>query len=95
MYDGIIFLLTASVVLLTLVIVIFLVVLTVTLLAIKKTLQRLREAIDTVEDTAIRSLSPLLSIRSMLTDFGGFLDTVVKVKDALVGNKRRTKQSKG
>ncbi|MBP9700382.1 hypothetical protein KBD71_03830 [Candidatus Woesebacteria bacterium] len=93
MQDPIVILLVVIVVLLSMIIVSFLVVLTIVLLALKKTLVQLQVAIDNVEDTALRSLSPLLNLRSIVTDLGGFMSAVGSVS-SLFTNKKRTKTLK-
>ncbi len=93
MQDPIVILLVVIVVLLSVIIVSFLVVLTIVLLALKKTLIQLQVAIDNVEDTALRSLSPLLNLRSIVTDLGGFMSAIGSVT-SLFANKKRTKSLK-
>lgn len=93
MQDPIVILLVVIVVLLSVIIVSFLVILTIVLLALKKTLIQLQVAIDNVEDTAMRSLSPLLSLKSIVTDLGGFMGALSSVS-TLFANKKRTKSLK-
>lgn len=93
MQDPIVILLVVIVVLLSMIIVSFLVVLTIVLLALKKTLVQLQIAIDNVEDTALRSLSPLLNLRYIVTDLGGFMSAIGSVT-SLFANKKRTKSLK-
>ncbi|HSW89440.1 MAG TPA: hypothetical protein VLH19_01050 [Patescibacteria group bacterium] len=55
-----------------------LIMLILVLVALHKTLRRLRDAIDTVEDTATRSLAPFLTMRAVFSDFGGFMESLKK-----------------
>lgn len=73
---------------LTVIVAFFLIILITTLIMLRKTLQKLQKAIDSVEDTAIRSLAPLLSLRSIVSDLGSFIDTVMKVKDRVLGKRK-------
>ncbi len=87
MYDQIILLLTILITFLTVLVAVFLMVLTVVLVTLKKTLIQLQAAIDNVEDTALRSLAPFLSLQTMISDFGGFFKAVQSVTKSLSGKK--------
>jgi CBS domain containing-hemolysin-like protein len=88
MYDPMTLLLAVAVVILISVIVIFLIMLIVVLFLVKKTLLKLQVAIDNVEDTAIRSLAPFLSLRAMFSDTASFWKAVSKIFGAVKKQKR-------
>lgn len=88
MYDPLTIVLSVAVVLLISVIVVSLVMVIVVLFTIKKTLVQLQNAISNVEDTAMRSLAPLISFRAMFSDTSHFLSAVGKVVKAIQNKKR-------
>lgn len=81
--DPILTLLVVLVTMLTILVGLFLGALIVVLLTLKKTLVRLQLAIDTVEDTALRSLAPFLSLRAMFSNTQGFMSAVNSVLQGL------------
>jgi NhaP-type Na+/H+ or K+/H+ antiporter len=81
--DPIITLLVVLVAMLTILVGVFLGMLIVVLLTLKKTLERLQRAIDTVEDTALRSLAPFLSLRAMFSNTHGFMNAISSVVTGL------------
>lgn len=90
MIDPIVTLLIVLVVLLTVLTGVFLGMLIIVLITLKKTLDRAQRAIDTVEDTALRSLSPFLSLRAMFSDASGFVSAFGSVVKSLRGRKKRS-----
>lgn len=76
MTDPIYYVLIFTTVLLSLVIITFLVLLIIVLLMVKRSLKKLDHAIDHVEDTAIRSLAPFLTFKSMFSDVNGMVQSV-------------------
>jgi CBS domain containing-hemolysin-like protein len=89
MYDPLTIVLTIAVILLISVIVVTLVMVIVVLFTIKKTLAQLQNAISNVEDTAMRSLAPLLSFRAMFSDTRHFVEATTKVLKVLQGKKSK------
>ena len=81
--DPVVTLLVALVVILTILIGVFLGMLIIVLFTVKKTLERLQLAIDTVEDTALRSLAPFLSLRAMFSNTQGFMSAISSVVKAV------------
>lgn len=89
MYDPLTLVVSIAVVLLIAVIVIFLVMFVAVLFAVKKTLTQLQNAISNVEDTALRSLAPLLSFKAMFGDTRQFISAATKVVKVLQGKKSK------
>ena len=98
MHDPLVVLLALTVVILVIVIVAFLMVLITVLVMINKTLKKVQSAVDTVEDTALRSLVPLLSIKAMFSDVEGFVRSAKAwgsvISDKLAGSKRKQLSSR-
>lgn len=67
---------------------VFLGMLIIVLVTVQKTLKRAQQAIDTVEDTALRSLSPFLTLRAMFTDANGFFRAFQSVIKTVRGKKK-------
>lgn len=65
-----------TLVVLALTIIAFLAVLIYVLLMARRTLKQVQLAVAHVENTAIRSLIPLLSFRRMFSDMSGFVDSI-------------------
>lgn len=76
MNDPLLSVLVFTTVLLSVVIIAFIVLLIAVLLMVRRSLKKLDMAIDHVEDTAIRSLTPFLSFRSMFSDVGSMVQSV-------------------
>lgn len=89
MYDPLTLILSIAVILLIVVIVAFLAILIIVLLSVKKTLAQLQNAISNVEDTALRSLAPLLSFKAMFSDTRQFVSAASKVVKVLQGKKSK------
>lgn len=89
MYDPLLIVLSTVLILLVVIIGAFLVALTMFLLTLKQTLVKLQRAIDNVEDTAIRSLAPLLSVKAMFSDTQNFFGALRKVTRVIRGRKSR------
>ena len=80
--------LSIAVIILIVVIVTFLVLLISFLFTLRRTLLRLRQAIDTVEDQALRSLSPFLSLKALFSNTDGFMNAFRSVIRAIKGKKK-------
>lgn len=91
MTDQIIILLTTSIVILTVLSSLLLLAMILFFMALRRTLLRLREAIDNVEDTALRSLAPLLSFRALFTDTDGFLTAIRALMRRFRGSSRKVR----
>lgn len=89
MYDPLTIVLAVAVILLISVIVVSLVMVIIVLFTVKKTLTQLQSAISNVEDTAMRSLTPLLSFRAMFADTRHFVEATTKVLKVLQGKKTK------
>ncbi|MEP7166822.1 MAG: hypothetical protein ABI758_02475 [Candidatus Woesebacteria bacterium] len=88
MADPISTLLIVLVVILVILTGVFLGMLILVLVTLKKTLDRLQRAINTVEDTALRSLTPFLSLRAMFSNTRGFMDAITTTVKVLKGKKK-------
>ncbi len=56
---------------------------------LSKTLLRIQKAVTTVEDTAVRSLAPFLSLKTFFSDTSGFLSAIRSITAALTAKKSR------
>ncbi len=86
--DQTILLLTIVVILQSTVIISFLLALIFFLLTLRKTVLRAQQVINNVEDTALRSLSPLLSFRALFSDTQGFVSAIQTLVKSLRGKKK-------
>lgn len=88
MTEPIFTLLIVLVTLLTILTGVFLGMLIIVLVTVQKTLKRAQQAIDTVEDTALRSLSPFLTLKAMFSDTRGFVSAFQAIIKTLRGKKK-------
>lgn len=80
--------LSVLVVFLTILTSIVLVLIIGALFALRQTLLRLQRAITNVEDTAVRSLAPFVSLRSLFADTNGFVHALQSLFKAVSQKKR-------
>lgn len=92
MQDPIVLLLTVTVVILTIVIVAFLIVLILVLLMMRRSLKKIDIAVANVENTALRTMMPLLGIRSMFADVESFVSSAKAWVNILTGKKTKPKK---
>lgn len=88
MTDPILSLLIVLVVFLTVLTGVFLGMLIIVLVLLRKTLLRAQQAIDTVEDRAIQSLSPFLTFKSLFSNTDGFVSAFRSIMKAVRGKKK-------
>jgi hypothetical protein len=92
MIDTFTFLLMVNITLLSLLTVVVLILVVVVLLMIRRSLIKFDAAVENVEDATMRSLAPLLSLRSMFTDVGSFIETVKAWGTAFSRKPKRLKE---
>lgn len=88
--DPIVTLLIVLVVFLTVLTGVFLGMLIIVLVTLQKTLKRAQQAIDNVEDRALQSLAPFLSLKAMFSDASGFVSAFGSVIKSLRGRKKKS-----
>ncbi len=93
MMDPITILLIVLITILSVVVISFLIMIIVVLVTLKRTLTKLQLAIENVEDTALRSLTPFFTIKAMFSDVEGFVGAARSALSAVTGKRAKRKSS--